>query len=156
MYTETIAQAIGVVDVINSQTVTNTSVSSNGIDMREWRRAAFLIQLPSLGAAGTLDGRLQASNTSNFASVTNIPGTNLTQITTASTPNNNALATVEVRGDQLAQLGNNLRYVRLNLTGGGNAITVAAVGLGKDPIQHPGSQYNLNSTFLSQQVVCNQ
>lgn len=155
-YTETFAQEIGVVDVLNSQTLTNASVSTLGVNMTNARRVKYTIVVPSLGAAGTLDGRLQASNSSSFTAgnVTNLQGTNLTQINTTTTPSNNAIAEIEVRADQLQQANNAYQYVRLNLTGGGNPITVLAVGMSKDTPQRPISQYNLNSTFLSQQQAC--
>ena len=147
------SQRLSVADVLNYQTVTNASVNTLGIDMSKGRRVMYTVQAPSLGAAGTLDGRLQASALSNFQTITNITGTNLTQITTSTTPSNNAIATLEVRADEVAQLGQSLRYVRLQLTGGGNAITVAAVGYLGDAVQHPASQNDLNSTFLSQRQV---
>ena len=153
-YNEQMTQALSIADVLNSQSVNNTSVSSAGVDMSKFHRVMYVIQAPSLGAAGTLDGRLQASAQSNFNVVTNITGTNLTQILTASTPGNNAVATIEVRSDEVANLSNSLKYVRLNLTGGGNAITVSAVGLGGISSQGPASQFDVGNTILSQRVVC--
>lgn len=160
-FLEPLTQCLSVQDVLNYQTVNNASVSSNGIDMSKFTRVMYQIQVPSLGLAGTVDARLQASSTSTFAAVTNITNTNLTQITVSSTVNNNAVATIEVRGDQLAELGNNLRYVRLNLTGGGNALTVAAVGWGACAEQGPAQFYDTqtgstsNATLVNQRVLCN-
>jgi hypothetical protein len=151
MYTETMTQGLSIADVINSQSVNNASVSSLGIDMSKFKRALFIIQAASLGAAGTLDGRLQSAPASNFATVHNIAASNLTQITTATTPGNNALATIEIRADEI-QAGD--RYVRVNLTGGGNAITVGAIGLGGEAEPKPGNLVgDLNNTYLSQRVV---
>ena len=139
---------------MNYQTVTNTSASSIGINLANFKRVMFVIFAPSLGAAGTLDGRLQSSANSNFNVVHNIANTNLTQILTASTPGNNALATIEVRVDQVVQANANDQYVRLNLTGGGNAITVGAIGLGTSSPHKPDNLLNdLNNTYLSQRVV---
>src|SRR4051812_8817782 len=107
---EQLTQGLSVADVLNSQSVNNTSVASAGNDMSKFRRAMFIVQAASLGAAGTLDGRLQSAAASNFATPHNIAGTNLTQITTATTPGNNAVSTIEVRDDQL-QAGD--RYLRI-------------------------------------------
>jgi hypothetical protein len=145
MMQEQLTQALAVADVINSQSVNNASVSSLGIDMSKYHRALFLIQCGSLGAAGTVDGRLQSSAQANFNVAHNITNTNLTQITA-----NNALATIEIRADQV-QAGD--QYVRLNLTGGGNAVTVGALGLGGEANHKPASAANLNNTYLSQQVI---
>jgi hypothetical protein len=150
MYTEQMTQKLSVIDVLNSQSVTNASVNSTvGVDMQKFRRVMFVIQCGSLGAAGTLDGRLQSSASSTFASgVHNISGTNLTQITA-----NNALATIEITADQVNFLNNGDRYVRLNLTGGGNAITIGALALATDGDQKPENKQDLNTTYLSQRVV---
>jgi len=147
---EQLTQGLSVVDVLNSQSVNNANVNSTvGIDMQKFRRVLFIIQCASLGAAGTLDGRLQSSKVSNFASgVHNITNSNLSQVTA-----NNALATIEVRADQIEQQNSGDRYVRLNLTGGGNAITVAAVALGGEAVEKPASNNDLNTTYLSQRVV---
>lgn len=159
-YNENVNQRMAIADVLNSQTITNASVSSPyGVNLANFRRVCYTVIVPSLGAAGTLDGRLQASPVANFASgVVNLTGTNLTQINTTTTPSNNAIATIEVRSDQVAQQGNTLQYVRINLTGGGNAITALALGQGFDPVQRPaGTNYNINAAQgLSQQVVSNQ
>jgi hypothetical protein len=148
---EQLTQGLSVADVLNQQSVNNASISSAGIDMTKFRRAMYVIQAASLGAAGTLDGRLQSCSAANFASgVHNIAGTNLTQITTSTTPGNNAVATVEIRDDQLTA-GD--RYLRLQLTGGGNAITVGAVGLGGEGDWKPANKNDVNNTYLSQRIV---
>jgi hypothetical protein len=147
---EQLTQGLSVIDVLNSQSVNNASVSSSvGVDMQKFRRVLFLIQAASLGAAGTLDGRLQSSASSTFASgVHNITNSNLTQILA-----NNALATIEVSADLVNFYNQGDRYVRLNLTGGGNAITVAAVALGGESVEKPAKNNDLNTTYLSQRVV---
>jgi hypothetical protein len=148
---EQLTQALSVADVLNNQSVNNASINSTGIDMSKFRRAMYIVTVPSLGAAGTLDGRLQSAPASNFATVHNISGTNLTQITTATTPGNNAVATIEVRDDQL-QAGD--RYLRIQLTGGGNAITVGPIiGLGGEGDTKPANLNDVSNTYLSQRIV---
>jgi hypothetical protein len=151
MQTEQLTQALSVADVLNSASVNNTNAASSGIDMSKFKRALYVIQCGSLGAAGTVDGRLQSCSLANFASnVHNIANSNLTQINTSTTPGNNAVATIEVRADQVT-IGD--QYVRLQLTGGGNAVTVGAIGLGGEAIHKPGNAADVNNTFLSQRVV---
>jgi hypothetical protein len=147
---EQLTQGLSVIDVLNSQSVNNAAVSSAvGVDMQKFRRVLFLIQAGSLGAAGTLDGRLQSSASSTFAAgVHNITNSNLTQILA-----NNAIATIEVSADLVNFYNQGDRYVRLNLTGGGNAITVAAVALGGEGVEKPAKNNDLNTTYLSQRVV---
>jgi hypothetical protein len=143
---EQMSQGLSVADVINQQSVNNASVASIGIDMTKFRRVLFVVQAGSLGAAGTLDGRLQSCAASNFGSgVHNIANSNFTQIT-----QNLALATVECRDIDLTA-GD--RYLRLQLTGGGNAITVGAVGLGGEAEEKPAKANDLNTTYLTQRVI---
>jgi hypothetical protein len=154
MFTEQLTQALSVADVLNQQSVNNASVASVGIDMQKFHRVLFVVQAASLGAAGTLDGRLQSCTQSNFASaVHNIANTNLTQINTSTTPGNNAVATLEIRADQVEQANSGDRYLRLQLTGGGNAITVGALGLGAEANHKPGNAQDVSNTYLSQRVV---
>ena len=147
---EQLTQGLSIADALNSQSVNNASINSAGIDMSKFRRVMYVVQAASIGAAGTLDGRLQSASASNFATVHNISGTNLTQINTSTTPSNNAVATIEIRDDQV-QAGD--RYVRLQLTGGGNAITVGAIGLGGEGDTKPANLNDVSNTYLSQRVV---
>jgi hypothetical protein len=151
MYSEQMSQGLSVADVVNTQNINNTNLNSIGIDMSKFHRALFVIQCGSLGAAGTVDGRLQSCFEANFAAnVNNIANSNLTQINVSTTPGNNAVATIEVRADQIAATD---RYVRCQLTGGGNSVVVGIIGLAGEAIHKPGSANNLNNTYLSQQVV---
>jgi len=138
---EQLTQGLSLIDVLNSQNLNNLSASSAvGVDMQKFRRVLFVIQAGSLGAAGTLDGRLQSSASSTFASgVHNITNSNLTQI--------------EVSAEMVNVYNPGDRYVRLNLTGGGNSIVVAAVALGGEAVEKPAKNNDLNTTFLSQRVV---
>lgn len=151
MYTETMKERLVYADVLNYQSVNNAAVTSLGIDMQDVKRAIYIINVwTTTAGTGTIDGRLQGSANSNFTGNTNITGTNFTQLTA-----NNTGTTVEIRADQLASFVAGYRYVRLSLTGATNAVTVSAIGLGADSVQSPGSQHNLNTTFLTAGTVCN-
>ena len=137
--------------MLNSQTITNASVQSTGIDMSKFKRAMWIVFSSSLGAAGTLTGQLQSSPNSNFTNNHNISQSNLT-----TTAVNNGIFTVEVRADQVQGQNAGDRYVRLNLTGAVNAITAWALGLGAEAQQKPaGGNYDLNSTWVTQRVTVN-
>lgn len=45
---EQLTQALSVVDVINQQAINNTTVYSNGVDMRQFHRLMYIIQCGSL------------------------------------------------------------------------------------------------------------
>ncbi len=150
MNPETLTQRLAIMDVFNYAAVTNQTITSLGIDMSKVTRAIWILSgWTSTAGTGTLDARLQGSANSNFTGNTNISGTNITQLTT-----NNTTTSVEIRSDQLASLNLNYRYVRLSVTGATNAFTASGVGLGCDSIQSPGSQFNLNTTFVTPGTVC--
>lgn len=150
--TEQLTQQLSLADVINSAAITNASTSSLGIDMGKCKRLTYIVIATNVGAAGTLDGRLQSAANSNFnAGVHNISGTNFAQILT-----NNVLSTVEVRSDEVVNANSADRYVRLNLTGGGNAVTCQAIGIAAEGVQEPlNTQLDLSSSYIQQRVVCN-
>ncbi len=147
--TETAKEAISICDVLNQASVNNTTAVTAGVDFSKFKKIHYVITCGSLGAAGTVDGRLQVSATSNFAAVTNVAGTNLTQIVA-----NNAIATISMRSDQAIFALATAKYVRCHLTCGGNALTVGVVGEGLDPAQAPAHQYDLNTVWVSQRVTC--
>lgn len=149
-YNETCKDRMGFADVLNYASQNNTTATSLGIDMSKFKRAIFIVSCwTTTAGTGTLDGRLQGSANANFTGNTNISGTNLTQLTA-----NNTFTTTEIRADQLTQANSTYKYVRLHITTATNAVTCSAIGIGVDSVQNPGSQYNLNSTFLATQVVC--
>ena len=142
---EQLTQGLSLADVINTQSVNNTNATSAGIDMTKFRRAMYEIQCGSLGSAGTVDANLQSSAQANFNVAHNIASTNITQIT-----QNNARVTIEIRDDQI-QAGD--RYLRLRLTGGGNAVTVGATGWGSEAEQKPAKANDLGSNYVVQRLV---
>ena len=142
---EQLTQGLSLADAINTQSVTNTSVTSAGIDMTKFRRAMYEIQCGSLGVAGNVNGNLQSSAQANFNVAHNIASSNITQIT-----QNNARVTIEVRDDQI-QAGD--RYLRLVVTGGGNAVTVGATGWGSEAEQKPAKANDLGSNYVVQRLV---
>ena len=142
---EQLTQGLSLADVINTQSVNNTNATSAGIDMTKFRRVMFEIQCGSLGSAGTVDANLQSSAQANFNVAHNIASTNITQIT-----QNNARVTIEIRDDQITA-GD--RYLRLRLTGGGNAVTVGATGWGGEAEQKPAKANDLGSNYVVQRLV---
>ena len=142
---EQLTQGLSLADVINTQSVNNTNATSAGIDMTKFRRVMFEIQCGSLGSAGTVDANLQSSAQANFNVAHNIASTNITQIT-----QNNARVTIEIRDDQITA-GD--RYLRLRLTGGGNAVTVGATGWGSEAEQKPAKANDLGTNYVVQRLV---
>ena len=143
-FTEQLTEALSVYDYTPPQAVSNASINTGGFDMTKFRRVMWVITAGSMGAAGTLDGRIQTSVNSNFVGAANLASTNITQIVA-----NNLCVSVEIRADQIPA---NARYIRLNLTGGGNAITIGAVGLGGCSSFKPAKQFD-NTSVITQRLV---
>jgi hypothetical protein len=150
MYTELLSQALAYADVLNYQTVTNTSADSLGIDMADFKRVLYTLQCWSQGAAGQVVGQLQSCQYAAFnTNVHNIQGTSVTLTV------NNQSQEFEVSADQVVGANPLDRYVRLNVVGSGNAVTVSAIGQGGESMQKPAAQFNLASTYLKGVAVCN-
>lgn len=154
MMGETLSQSLAIADVLNYQTVTNATVNTLGIDMSKFTRAIWYVITPSLGAAGTFNCFIQTCLNSNFnAGVHNIANGAIAQLLTASTPGNNAITTLEISSQAVTNANPGDKFARLQMIGGGNALTVAAVGLGGQAIQKPASQYNLNNVYVGATLV---
>ncbi len=131
MYTEQLSQALSLagteIDPVSQAVAT---VTSGGVDMQKFKRVLFILQVGSVGGAGTVDAKLQQSNVlgSGYA---DIAASNITQVTAS-----NKIVTLEIRSDQLT--GSN-RYVRLSITVGGNAVLIGAVALGGEATEKPAS-----------------
>lgn len=149
MWTEQMSQELGFADTLNFiNTSANTVNSGTGIDMSKFMRCLYILQAVTVNTSN-YSAQLQSSPNSNFNVTHNIAGTNSGNLSTS-----NQITTYEVRADQVTQANSGDRYVRLSVIGNGNT-GVIAVGLGGEADQKPGSQYNLNSTFIAGQFICN-
>jgi hypothetical protein len=129
MYTEQLSQALRLGTPVHPASTGTGTADSGSVDMSKFRRAMFLVNVGSVGAAGTVDAKLQES--SDDSSFTDLSGTgvSISQITTS-----NKIATLEVRAGQLTK-----RYVRCRVTIGGNAVLLCVNAIGGEAIQKPGS-----------------
>jgi len=146
-YQEQMTQALAVMDKLDPVSQGAATVNSTGIDMSKVKRVFYVLQVGAVGGGpGTVNAKLNSSNTSGFSVNQDVTGGAITQISTA-----NQIATLEVRGDQLVQQVATARYVRVVLTVGVNAVLIALVGYGSESEQRPASQYNI--TAVAQGLV---
>jgi len=111
---------------------TGTTQPMTDIDIKLVRRLLIVLQIGSVGGAGTVDAKLRASKTSG-GTYTDITGGAITQVTTS-----NKVVTLEVRDDQLESIvGAGYRYAQLSLTIGGNSVLVGGVALGGEAEYKP-------------------
>jgi hypothetical protein len=150
MFTETATQALPILDVINTSAPNNTNLySAQYINVQGTVKRLFaIIENGGVGAAGFMNVQFQACSNALFTLVNNISSPTMNLST------NTPFSTMEIRTDEITSAFPNTKYVRLNIAAAGNAITqVSAVVLGVDAIQKPGSQFGLNSTYVSNQSI---
>jgi hypothetical protein len=140
---EQLSQGLTFVGALHSQSLgAGTDNSITNIDMSKLQRLMFIIDVGSVGAAGTVDFKLQSSATSG-GTYADITGTAITQVTASS-----KIVTVELRADQLPA---GQRYVRHNLVIGTNAVQVAVLALGGEAEYKPAKSQDIAA--VSQRLV---
>lgn len=148
MFVEQLTQALAPYDYTPPQSVNNATISTNGLDLGKFKRAIWYVQLGSAGAAGIVAIVPQSAPTSAFSTIHNMTGFSITNMNTT-----NTVVSVEVRSDQVTQQNSGDEWVRLNIVGSGNAVTVGALGLGGEAIQKPGGT-SPNTSIVKGQYVC--
>ena len=127
MFQELLTQALHIDTPVHPASTAVGTADTGGIDLQKFKRATFVLNVGSVGAAGTVDCKLQES-TDNIT-FTDLAGLNvaITQITVS-----NRVATLEVRADQITK-----RYVRARTTIGGNAVVICVNAIGADASHKP-------------------
>ena len=145
MYTEQLSQALSIAGTeIDPVSQAAGTVTTGGVDISKFHRAMFVVMVGSVGAAGTVDAKLQTSPVSNFASgVADVTGSNITQVTAG-----NKVVTLEMRADQVPA---GARYARLSVTVGTNAVLIAALAIGSEAALKPASANDVAA--VAQRVV---
>ncbi len=145
MYTEQLSQALSVAGTeLDPVSQVAATVTTGGVDMSKFHRVSFVLMVGSIGAAGTVDAKLQTSPVSNFGSgVADVAGSNITQITAS-----NKIVTLEMRADQVPA---GSRYARLSVTVGTNAVLIAALPIGGEAVEKPGNANDIAA--VAQRVV---
>ena len=113
------------------------AVSTGWISMQNWRSVMAIVQAGVLGAAATLDARLEQATSAAGAGAKDIAGKLVTQLTQAGADSNKQ-AIVNLRQVEL-DFANGYSHVRLTLTVGTQASLVSAVLLGLDARYNPAS-----------------
>lgn len=148
IFSEPLTQGLSPQDYLPPQTVNNTTVNTNGIDMSKFTRARYEVQAGVIGASGVLQVIAQSSPLPNFSPAHNLANCSITNINTS-----NTVVQFEIRGDQIIYQNAGDRYLRLQLVGSGNSLTVGVLGDGGMAPQGPAAQYN-NTTVVTQTVLC--
>lgn len=106
------------------------TISTGWVSMGKFARLVALIQTGVLGAAATVDAKLQQATDAAGTGVKDITAKAITQIVKAT--GDNKQAEIDLRDDEL-DVNNNFAFVRLTLTVGGAASLVGAAVIGAVP-----------------------
>jgi hypothetical protein len=133
---EQLTQALTVLGKMDpASTNAGTTQPITDIDMSKVRRVMFIINIGSVGGAGTVDVSIKESKTAggSYQALTNAVA--ITQVTTS-----NKIVTVELRDDQLDA---GYRYVQVNLTIGANAVVLGMTCLGGEAEAKPAKAQDI-------------
>jgi len=128
---------LAIVAAINPVSQAAGAVSTGWISMQNWRSVMAIVQAGVLGAAATLDAKLEQATSAAGAGAKDIAGKAVTQLTQAGTDSNKQ-AIINLRQVEL-DFANGYSHVRLTLTVGTQASLVSAVLLGLDARYNPAS-----------------
>ena len=128
---------LAIVAAINPVSQAAGAVSTGWISMQNWRSVMAIVQAGVLGAAATLDAKLEQATSAAGAGAKDIAGKAVTQLTQAGADSNKQ-AIVNLRQVEL-DFANGYSHVRLTLTVATQASLVSAVLLGLDARYSPAS-----------------
>lgn len=135
-------EKLAILGRIDPQTVANTEVFTDVVDLSQAHQVIAIAQLGNM-AAETVDFKCYTcdSDGNNAAALT---GKAITQLAAHATNNDNVQVSITVRSDDL--IATSKRYVKFGLvTGGATGGPASAVVLGVDARFDPASAINLTS-----------
>lgn len=122
-YNQNLSEVLAVVAVVPPSSQAVGEQLAPAVLMDRHRRLLALINVGSVGAAGTVNAQFKASATSG-GTYTAVPGTAINQISTS-----NNLVKLEIKAESLQSLGVG-PYVKLSIVAGTNAVLTSAELLG--------------------------
>lgn len=115
------------------------TVTTGWVSVANFHAFLAVIQTGVMGAAATLDAKVQQAQDSGGTGVKDITGKSITQIVKASGDNKQAL--INFKPEDL-DTTNNFSYVRLSLTVGTAASLISATLLGVNPRYAPADAFD--------------
>lgn len=133
-----------VIGTIDPQTVSDTEVFSDVIDMKKFHQVMGVFMLGNMAAETIVARCVTCDSAGNNAAALKTAST----LTAHATNNDNDQIIISVRGEDLPGTSNADRYVKFGLvTGGSTGGPAAAVVLGMDPKHGPAEQHDLASVL---------
>lgn len=120
---------VGIAGVIPAQQAAPGVVNSGFVDMRNFYAVLASLNVGVIGAAGTVDAKIEQATDANGAGVKPVPGLAVVQLAKAG--GDNRQAGINVRQEDLDKNGG-FRFVRVSVTVGGAATFLSATLTGFD------------------------
>ena len=115
--------------VIPPQQAAVGTITTGWVDLRKFFSALAVVNVGAIGAAGTIDAKVQQATDANGTGAKDVPGLAITQLLKAG--GDNRQVAVNIRPEDLDKTG--FRFVRLSVTVGTASTFLAATLLGLDP-----------------------
>lgn len=134
------SEKVGIVATIDPQTVVNSEVFSDVVDMRLWHEVMFILCLGNMSSE-TIDFAVYTCD-SDGSNATELK--DIVQLSASASANDNKQAVINVKSMDLASA--NKRYVKAGVvTGGASGGPACVIGLGMVPRYTPASDYDLST-----------
>jgi hypothetical protein len=133
------SERAAVVATIDPANHNNSTVNSDYVDLSKFHEAMFILQLGAVD--NTVDFKLRESRDTSGTGEQDMTGKAITQLTGT---DDNKVAIINVKANELTAQPNPYRYVRASATvGNGTTNIISCVGLGMRPRIGPGSDDDL-------------
>ena len=135
------SEVAGIVGVIDPDALAASTVTSAWISAKNFTSFMTIVQAGDLGAAATVDAKLQQATSGAGAGAKDITGKLITQLTQAGTDSDKQVI-INLRPEEL-DVKNDFAFFRLSLTVAVAASEVSAVILGMFPARGPATGVDL-------------
>lgn len=136
-----LSEKIAVVATIDPDAYTTGVQSSDYVDMADFEKVMFIVQVGTLGSLATVDFKLQEAKDTSATGLQDISGKSITQMTAAGTDSDKQ-AIVEISAPELSE---GYRYVKGVMTIGVAASDASMVAVAGDPKYSPVAAFDLAS-----------
>jgi hypothetical protein len=126
------ADNVAVLDVIDPDATTASTVTTGWVDASDFHTLMAVVMAGTLGTSATIDAKLEQANTSTGGAAKDVSGSDITQMTQASTDQSDTQAVISMQCDAL-DVDNDFQWVRLSITVGTATSDVGGILLGVAP-----------------------
>lgn len=141
-YNQALSERLALISTLDPVSQGAATVTSDVIDMKNFRRVLFVLSVGAMTLNGTLDMTIKGDTASNGAFATTITGKAITQLTEAGADGNKQVL-VEVTAEEVAAQG--FRYIRASLVAAVAASLISLVAFGEHLRYSDAADHDLSS-----------